>query len=483
MSPAASAPPTTPPQAGAAVSWRGLAGLALLYFVIAHLAPRPAAIPTEGWRLFALFLTTVAGLVLQPAPGGALVLSAVVLSALVGGLSITQALSGYGDPTVWLVMSAFFISRALINTGLARRIALAFVRMFGSSSLGICYALSASDLVLASVIPSNGARSGGVILPVARSIAELYGSKPGATAGLLGSFLITAVYQSICVTSAMFYTGQASNPLAAKMAAGTGYTVTWTSWFLAGIIPGGVSLLLVPWVVMKVYPPAIRKTPEAAEFARGELARMGRMSRSERILAAIFAGVCGLWITSSLHGLDITLTALLGAVALLAAGVLTWSEIQSERGAWDLFVWYGGVVMLGRALNQANVSTEFARMVAGAFGSLGWPLLFGAALLIYFYAHYGFASITAHLLAMYPPFLAVLLGRGAPPGLIIFAFACFVCLAAGLTHYGTTPAPMFFAQGYASMRDWWRVGFLVSAVNVVVWSTVGFGWWKLIGVW
>ena len=109
-------------------------------------------------------------------------LTAVVLASIIGGLTIAQALSGYSDPTVWLVMAAFFISRALINTGLARRIALFFVKLFGKSSLGVCYALAMSDMVLATIIPSNGARSGGVVLPIVRSIAELYGSQPGPTA-------------------------------------------------------------------------------------------------------------------------------------------------------------------------------------------------------------------------------------------------------------------------------------------------------------
>ena len=49
-------------------------------------------------------------------------------------------------------------------------------------------------------------------------------------------------------------------------------------------------------------------------------------------------------------------------------------------------------------------------------GGAGWVVLFACALLIYFYAHYGFASITAHILAMYPAFLAVLLAKGAPNG-------------------------------------------------------------------
>ena len=462
---------------------RGVAILLCLYLLIVFLIPKPTGVTQQGWQLFGLFVAAVAGLILQPVPGGAIVLTAVVLASVIGGLTIAQALSGYSDPTVWLVMAAFFISRALINTGLARRIALFFVKIWGKSSLGVCYALAASDMVLASIIPSNGARSGGVVLPIVRSIAELYGSKPGATRGVIGSFLMTAVYQSICVSAAMFYTGQASNPLAAKIASNTGYIVTWAKWFVAGIVPGLCSLALIPPIVMRLNPPEVRKTPEASDFARRELLAMGPMRRNEWILAVVFVSVCGMWVTSDIHKVDITVTALLGSVSLLLTGVLSWDDVKSERAAWDIFIWYGGLLMLGKALNEAQVTTEFARLVGGAFGGLGWPALFACALGIYFYAHYGFASITAHILAMYPPFLALLLAKGAPVGLMIFAFACFANLAAGLTNYGTTPSPMFFAHDYVSMKTWWRIGFIISLVNIAVWSTIGFAWWKLVGVW
>jgi DASS family divalent anion:Na+ symporter len=458
--------------------------LVLLGLAIIFVIPRPAAIRPEGWRLLGIFVATVAGLILQPIPGGALVLLAVTLASIWGGLTIQQALSGYGDPTVWLVMAAFFISRALIKTGLARRIALCFVWMFGRSSLGVCYALSLSDMVLASIIPSNAARSGGVILPILRSIAELYGSLPGRTAALLGSFLMTGVYQGICVTAAMFFTGQASNPLAAQIATQQfGYPVTWTSWLVVGLAPGLCSLALVPLVVYRLNPPEIKRTPEAAAFAASQLKAMGTMRLPEQIVLAVFVTVCGLWVTSSLHRLDITVSALLGSSALLVAGVLTWEDVKNEKAAWDIFIWYGGLLMLGKALNDTGVTALFARAVGAAFGGTGWPMLLAIALLIYFYAHYGFASITAHILAMYPPFLAVLAAKGAPLGLIVFAFACFTNLAAGLTNYGTTPSPMFFAHDYVSLKRWWKVGAGVSLVNIAIWSTIGFGWWKLIGVW
>src|SRR5881396_317020 len=201
---------------------RLIAGLVVIaiYFAV-QLAPRPVAIKPEGWRLLGIFAATIGGLILRPIAGGAIVLIAVTLTAVFGGLTIQQVLEGYADPTVWLVMSAFFIAIAMIKTGFARRMALIFVRTFGKTSLGVSYALSLTDMLLAGIIPSNGARSGGVVLPIARSVAELYGSRAGPTAPLIGSFLMTAVYQNICVTAAMFMTGQASNPLAAKIAADT----------------------------------------------------------------------------------------------------------------------------------------------------------------------------------------------------------------------------------------------------------------------
>ncbi len=463
--------------------WRALAPV-VLFVTVAWVIPRPEAIRPEGWRLLGIFAGTIAGLVLEPIPGGALVLVAVTLSTVWGGLTIEQALSGYANESVWLVMAAFFISRALLKTGLARRIALGFVRLFGKTSLGVCYALSLSDMVLATIIPSNAARSGGVILPILRSVAELYGSQPGATAGLLGSYLMTAVYQAICVTAAMFLTGQASNPMAAQIATRDfGYRVDWTSWLVAGIVPGLCSLAVVPLAVMRWNPPQIKRTPEAARFASEQLRAMGRISRSEWVVLAVFLSVCGAWMTSRWHGLDITVTALLGSSALLLGGVLSWEDVKNERAARDIFISYGRRLLLGKALKAAGVTTAFAKAVGSAFGGAGWITLLAVALPVYFYAHYGYASITAHILAMYAPFLAVLAGKGAPLGLAVYALACFTNLAAGLTNYGTTPSPMFFAHGYVSLGRWWKVGAAVSVVNIAIWCTVGFWWWKLIGVW
>ncbi|MES1262463.1 MAG: DASS family sodium-coupled anion symporter [Acidobacteriota bacterium] len=455
--------------------------LTAIYLVVVFAIPRPLELRPEAWRLLGIFAATIAGLILQPIAGGALVLLAITLATLLGGLTIQKALSGFSDPVVWLVLAAFFISNALLKTGLARRIALVFVRMFGSTSLGVCYSLGCTDLVLAAIIPSSGARSGGVVLPIVRSVAELYGSQPGATAGRLGSFLMVGVYQSVCVVSATLLTGQASNALAARMAGQfLHYPITWVSWLRAGIVPGLLSLAVVPWVVYRLYPPGIRHTPEASAFARRELAAMGRMTWQEWIVCGVFAGVCSLWIFSKL---DASIPALLGSGVLLVSGVLKWPDLMADRVAWDVFIWYGGLFELARALGEAGVTQVFANKVGTSLAGYSVAALFVVALLVYFYSHYGFASITAHTLAMYPAFAAVMLAKGVPPGLAAFSLACFGNLCAALTNYGTTPAPMFFAQGYVTFGAWWRIGFLVSLVTLFIWGVAGLAWWKYLGIW
>src|SRR3989304_4161232 len=61
--------------------------------------PGPAGIPPDSWYLFAVFVATVAGLMIQPLPGGAMVLLGVATTALLGLLSIERAVDGYGEPT------------------------------------------------------------------------------------------------------------------------------------------------------------------------------------------------------------------------------------------------------------------------------------------------------------------------------------------------------------------------------------------------
>jgi DASS family divalent anion:Na+ symporter len=462
---------------------RGLFALGILFATIAYLIPHPAAVTPPGWRQAAIFVCVIVGMILEPLPSSALVLLGLT-AMIASGTPMREALGGFAEPSVWLVVVAMLIARSLIDSGLARRIALLFIRAFGETSLGLAYAVQMTDVTLATGVPSITARSAGMVLPVPLGIAELMGSRPGPTANRLGAFLIAAMYQGSAVACAMFLTGQASNVLGANLALKlVGVEVTWSGWFVAAIVPGLVSCAVVPWVVYRALTPEITRTPEAAAFAARELTAMGRPSRTEWMTLGVFVGVGALWMTSVWHGLDVTFVALLGLGVLLVTGTMKWEQCVAERSAWDVFVWYGGLLRMGELLGATGITKVFAESVGGLFVGVPWLLVLLAILVIYFYTHYLFASITAHVLALFPPFVVLLVGIGVPPRLAVLSLLCLANLPAGLTHYGTTSAPILFSRGYVSVRDWWRVGLLVSLANLAIWLTVGFGWWKVLGFW
>jgi DASS family divalent anion:Na+ symporter len=462
---------------------RGLTALVLLYLAIVYLLPTPETITPQGWRQTAIFICVIAGMVMEPLPASALVL--IGLTAMVAnGTPMREALGGFSEPSVWLVIAAMLIAKMMLDCGLARRIALLFVRAVGRTSLGIAYALQMTDVTLASGVPSITARSAGMVLPVARGIADLFDSHPGPSSRRLGAYLIAAMYQGSAVACAMFLTGQASNLLGANLALKlVNVEITWSSWFVAAIVPGLLSCAVVPWIVYRCLPPELTRTPEAPLFAAGELKKMGRMGRSETITLLVFVGVGLMWVTSAWHRLDVTFVAMAGLAVLLTTGTMSWQAAAGERAAWDVFVWYGGMLRMGELLNATGSTRVLAENVAALFAGIPWGIVLIAILIIYFYAHYFFASITAHMLAMFPPFVAVLVGIGVPPQLAVYSLICLANLTAGLTHYGTTTGPILFGTGYVTRSDWWRVGFVVSVANLIIWLTAGFAWWKWLGLW
>ena len=213
--------------------WRWLVVVASALAVV--FIPVPEGIRRESWTLLAIFIATIVGSIVQPLTGSAMVLLGVVATVLFGALEPKDALKGYSEPVVWLVLAAFFLSVGMIKTGLGRRIALLFVRAIGRKTIGLGYALVSTDFILASMIPSNGARNGGVILPIAQGVCETYDSRPDdGTAQKLGTFLMNLLYQCDVIICATFLTGQASNLIIAKLAKETAALNCLT---LVGLLP------------------------------------------------------------------------------------------------------------------------------------------------------------------------------------------------------------------------------------------------------
>jgi DASS family divalent anion:Na+ symporter len=435
-------------------------------------------------HLVAVFVATIIALVAQPVRMGVSVVLAMTFLSVSGTLTPAKTLSGFSNVTVWLIFTAFLFSRAFTATGFGVRVGYLFIRRFGRTPLSIGYSIAAADLVLAPFIPSDTARGGGVVFPITRSVAAAFGSEPGATARRIGSYLVLVSFHTTYTASATFLTGMAANPLIADFAFKLGgVQLTWLRWISGSIVPAAIAFTLIPWLVFRLMRPEITDTAPARDLARTELAKMGPLSREEKWLVAIMVGVMTGWITSPWHGINNTFVALAGLSSILLARVLTWDDLLAEHRAWDALIWFAPMVMMADQLNELGVVKVFSAKLFALMHGWPWPVALIALVAAYCYIHYTFASMTAHVTALYPGFFAAALAAGAPPLLAALPLAYFSNLNAAMTHYGTGSAPVYFNAGYVRQGDWWRVGFLISLVNLAVWLGVGMLWWKVIGLW
>lgn len=473
------------PRAGRGLPAVARAAVPVAAAVVIWLLPPLWGLEPGAMHMLALFVGTILGLILQPLPQGAVVILGVTLAAFTGTLTMGDALSGFANTTVWLIVSAFLFARGFIKTGLGRRISYLMIRAFGRSTLGLAYAIAASDLVIAPATPSNTARAGGILFPIVRSLAASFGSEPGPSARKAGAFLMLTEYQANLVTSAMFLTSVAPAPLVAELARKNfGVDVTWLGWAAAALVPGLIALALVPYLLYRLYPPEIRRSPEAPELAARELRAMGPMSFGEKAMLGVFLITLVLWATNQWSGLHETAVALAGVSLLVVLGVVNWKDVLGETGGWDALVWFGGLVSLANGLGKWGLIKALADSVQGALGGAGsWLVALLVVVVLYLYLHYFIASMTAHVTAFFVPMAAVAIALGAPAYLVTISLGVFSSLNACLTHYGTGPAPIYFGAGYVDQGTWWKYGFLLSLVHLVVWLGIGGVWWKVLGLW
>lgn len=450
-----------------------------------YMIPVPEGLNPKGWHLFCIFVPTILGIILKPAPMAPLALLALLVASLTGVLDLSQeGLSGFSNHVIWLVVFVFFIARGFIKTNLGTRIAYMFVSLLGRRTLGMGYGLVFTELVIAPFIPSNTARSGGIMFPILQSINKALGSSPEmGTERKVGAYLTQVIFHGNLITSAMFLTAMAANPMAQAFALKMGVEITWANWFQAAIVPGLVSILVIPFLLYVMYPPTSKILPEAVDMAKEKLKEMGALSSKEMIMLLSFGLMLTLWVMGDKVQIPATLTALIGLSILLISGVLTWDDILKEHEAWNIFVWLSILVMMSGYLDKFGFVKWFSESVGLWVEGMGWVKAFLILALVYFYSHYFFASNTAHVSAMYAGFLAVSLAAGAPPLMAALVLGFFSSLFSSITHYSTSPAAILFGTGFVTIKAWWGYGFVVSVVNILIWLVIGGVWWKVIGIW
>jgi len=449
----------------------------------------PEGLTLGAWRLFGFYLAAIAGLILKPFSEALVLLSALGAAGLF--LNTTKViLVGYASTTVWLVFSAFGFGIAFIKTGLGKRLAYSMTRSFGNTTLRLGYITAFLDFIISPVTPSNTARSGGIVFPIILSVVKTIGSEPGATAKKAGSYLMSNIYFVMKVTSFMFATAMAPNLLMIEFSKNIlDVQLDWGLWAAAMIVPGVVLLLIVPAIGYYLDKPELTKIDNKKLVEVG-LKELGYMKKNEKILVGIFIFALLGWASPSVLGLfgmkfviDETAVAIAGMSLCFLLGVIKWEDLLENKGAWNTLIWFGGIIGLASALDKAKFFSWFADVIKNnvSFGDntfISLVIIGFSSIAI----RYLFASASSYAVAMLPVFLTVGKAAGIEPMSLVLVLATTNSYGGALTHYGGGAAPIIFGAGYNTVKTWWITGAVVAIVCFIIIMTVGYEWWRFLGI-
>ena len=460
---------------------------------------RPGGLSVQAWEMFAIFVATIVGCITKPLPIGGTTLIGLIVTVLVGlapvqnevnpktGAVNAGILSAFSNFASWLIAMAFIMAYGISKTGLGNRIAYWMIRRFGKRSIGIAYAITGLEIVLGALIPSNSARTGGVVWPVTESISKDYDSLPNdPSRKKIGAFLSFIAFHANVISTALFITGAAPNMVASQMAVQKGYTMSWISWFTAAIVPALIAIIIIPLIIYKIFPPEIKETPDAKNWADEHLAEMGPVSKPEKIMSVVFLLAIILWVLSGIFKipqLDSTFVAFLVVGLLLITGVLTMQDALKQTGAWNILIWLSILVFMAGKLISFGFIDWFSKTIQTGLHGISWEIVLAVLVILMFYTHYFFASGTAHMTALYLPFLSVAVATGAPLALSAMLLAFTGAINASTTHYANGPASILATTGYIKQGEWWKFNFILGLVYLLIFGVIGTVWMKIIGMW
>ena len=445
--------------------------ITLVFGIIVWHLPIPWDLTPDAWYLFAIFITAIIGVLIDALSIFTASVLALVAVVLLRVLTPEQAFSGFSESFKLVILAAFLVAKGVIKSGLGRRIAFLLIRRFGKSTLnlGYCIVATDTDTLLGPAIPSNTARSG-ILYPITHALSLDTGSLPTPESRKkTGSYLMMTAIAGHTISSALWFTGMAANPVGAGIAAQFGVNMNFGNWVFVASVPCIIALIAIPFVLYKLYPPEIKYTPEAPKMAKNALHEMGPMSKQEWIMGITFFGMILLWAFSPVLNINLAIVAFLGLSILILANVYTLEDIRQGAGdALETYVWFAILYMMSTALNDLGFMKTLGAQIATYISDYNWVTVYIFLTVLYVLIHYLFVSQTAQLLALYAVFLQVAVNAQVPAALMAFMLSFATNYFAVITPQASSSNVLFAGSGYLTSKDIYKQGAIITVLNTAI---------------
>jgi solute carrier family 13 (sodium-dependent dicarboxylate transporter), member 2/3/5 len=410
---------------------------------------------------------------------------------LLGILEMDDAAAPYASPTVFLFMGGFMIALAMQKWNLHKRIALHAMRVVGTKPRQIVLGVMIATWFL-SMWVSNTATTL-MMIPIGISVLALVGDGDGSAESRknvrnFGVCLILAIAYAATIGGTSTLIGSPPNLIMAGFVEQNyGFSISFADWMKIGV-PLSAVFLVIAWVLLTrvFYPTKIAEIAGGRQVIQSELTKLGRMSRGEWNVLAVFVGTAALWVfreqiidfeplTSALPfmaNLSDASIAIAAAVALFLIptsfrrtdGTLDWRTAQAGI-PWGVLLLFGGGLSLAKAVQDTELSTYIGIKV-GELGGLPTVLLIAAICLVVLLLT-ELTSNTATAATFLPVLGGVAVGLGLDP-LLLLVPAAIAATCSFMLPVGTPPNAIIFGTGRVTMGQMIRAGFWLNLVGVVL---------------
>ncbi|MFW5939174.1 MAG: SLC13 family permease [Halolamina sp.] len=446
--------------------------------------------------------------------------------------TMADALAGFADPIIFLLLAGFVLAAALQKHDLDRRVAFHLIGHLGSSSGRLVLAVMTATAGLSMVV-SNSATTA-MMIPVALGVADAVTDEQpvssvideqsvGAvteesTAADAPSNLETALLLGTAYAASIggmgTLIGTPANAIVASVAeTRLGFRIGFLDWLVVGLPLVVVSLPLAWLLLVRLYPPESGDATDARGHAEAELAAAGALSTAGRRTLLVTGATAGLWVLGGLGFLfegalppvwydtlfggagsivgaphqGVLFYVLVGLAAvpvLLLGNCIEWDDVQGID--WGTLLLLGGGLALADGLAATDATTWLADGVVDALA--GAPVVLVVLGIVAVTVLLSELASNTAVVAIFAP---VVLGVGAryaevlgtTPELAAVFLAVTVAIAASLGFalpVATPPNAIAFGTGAIGRREMLRAGSRLDLLLIGVTTALLLGSFRLL---
>ncbi len=377
--------------------------------------------------------------------------------------SFENAVIGFANPIIFLMIGGFIIAEAIRKSGLAQRLTYTLLNRLGTTPDRSIFVVVWSTGLLSAFIENVVAYA--MLLPIIKEIIPLMGVKnpEKGSSNFAKAMVIGGSFGSL---AGGFGTeiGTAPNLMAAA------YThLPFVNWMIFGF-PLAFILMAIIWKWLgRVYKPEIAGIVGGMETITAKKIALGPMSRMEKLTLVILLFTIGLWVTTSYTGLDSFSVALIGAVLLFAFRVIEWRDAQVGVD-WGLIIFFGGALSLGAALLNTGAAAWLINDLVALLGSNPSTILIMIVLMVIAVCITQVMSNIALAAILIPLSVTLATAQGQPIGIYAVPVAIACSLSFMLPMADPTVA-MAYGTRYINIKEIFKAGLPLVIIGIIV--TIG----------